>query len=68
MLGILCPSDPAVLLIVILESVSYGLIGCDVRELFIVQLGVQLIFVLVEKGGHADSIIWRVVSPKATVE
>jgi hypothetical protein len=42
-LGVLYPLDPSMLLVFILGSISCRLIGSDVRELFVVVLGVQLV-------------------------
>jgi hypothetical protein len=56
-LGVLHPSDPSVLLVLVLQGVNCGLVGRDVRELLVVVLGTQLIVICVAKGGHVDLMI-----------
>jgi hypothetical protein len=57
-----------VLLVLILEGVSCGLVGGDVSELLMAVLGAQLVVLRVAKGGYVDLTIRRVVSRRAVLE
>jgi hypothetical protein len=57
-----------VLLILILEGISCGLIGRDIHELLVLELETQLVVIRIAKGGHVHLMIRRVVNRMAVLE